>query len=193
MAFLEVFSEDERRFLVSLPYRAGVWVSSSDTTGGQESGAQELQALERAIQGIAQGMFESAFVHEVMAETFLRKAEWPEWARGTGTVPDDCRCAIAMMRERNMPVRDVDAYRRILMQIGLEVAKAFREYTRNEPFLYRLTRGIGIAVDRFFGALRGEKYVSQDLLNISYSEDVALNTLAMSLRGTDEGGMLSHS
>ncbi len=183
MAYLDPFSPDERDLLMSLPYRAGLWVSASDSTGGHIADASELDALEKTIQGLAQGMFESALVHEIMAGTFLRRAEWPEWAKHYAATPDDCKRAIAAMQTRNIPSRDIEAFRRMLMQIGLEVARAFREYDRNDPVLHRLTRRISMTVERFFGALQGEKYAPENILNISYSEDIALNTLANALRG----------
>lgn len=183
MAYLDQFSAEERNLLISLPYRAGLWVSASDSTGGHRADTQELEALEKAIRGLAQGMFESALVHEVIAETFLKRSEWPEWAKTYAATPADCKQAVALMNARKVPARDIDTFRRILMQIGLEVARAFREYEGNEPFSHRLMRRISIMADRFFGAMQGEKYVSEDLLNISYSEDLALNALANALRG----------
>ncbi len=182
MGFLSAFSKEERMILASLPYRVGLWVSSSDTTGGQDSDQEEEAALERAITAIAQGMFESAFVHEVIAETFLNKQEWRNWANNIKTVPEDCVAVIKFMQGR-ISQRDIDAYRHILMQVGLEVARAFREHSHAGPFLHRLIRWISIGVDRIFGIMHGDKYVSEDLLNISYDEDLALNELAKALRG----------
>ncbi len=182
MGFLKDFSRDERDMLVSLPYRVGLWVSSSDSTGGTDSNLQEEVALEKAITGIAQGMFESAFVHEIMAETFLQRQEWRRWSANVQSVPEDCRESIKLLKTRILQ-RDIDAYRHILMQVGLEVARAFREYDHNAPLLDRVFRWISIGVDRIFGIMHGEKYVSDDLLNISYEEDLALNKLAKALRG----------
>ncbi|HEY8189924.1 MAG TPA: hypothetical protein VIF12_04520 [Micavibrio sp.] len=182
MAFLDEFSQEEQDFLISLPYRVGLWVSSSDDTGGALADGHELEALEKSIAGIVHGMFESAFVHEVMAEAFLRKPDWRNWEADIARVPEDCRRAVTLLQGK-LTQRDVDSFRRILMQIGLEVARAFREYDKNEPLLYRFIRLIGMGVDRFFGALQGEKHVSEHLLNISYEEDLALNKLAKALRG----------
>lgn len=182
MAFLKEFTREERDMLASLPYRVGLWVSMSDHTGGSESSEQELVALEKTITRIAQGMFESAFVHEIMADTFLRKDEWPVWGANLQTVQADCVATVKFLQGR-LPARDIDAYRHILMQIGLEVARAFREYDRSEPLSFRAMRWLSIAVDRLFGIMQGEKYVSDDLLNISYEEDLALNELAKALRG----------
>ncbi|MGZ9097313.1 MAG: hypothetical protein ACXW30_03335 [Micavibrio sp.] len=182
MGFLKDFSRDERDLLISLPYRVGLWVSSSDATGGTDSNLQEEVALEKAINSIAQGMFESAFVHEIMAETFLRREDWRSWSTNVQSVPQNCVDAVKALQSR-IPQRDIDAYRHILMQVGLEVARAFREYDQSAPLLTRIIRGISIGVDRIFGIMHGEKYVSEDLLNISYEEDLALNELAKALRG----------
>lgn len=184
MAYLDRFSEDERQFLAALIYRAGLWVSVADATGGHEADSGELAALEKAIDGIVrQPMFESAFVHEVMSLCATRHAEWPSWSVNPQAVPDECRRAVDLLQGKDLQARDIDAYRRILMQIGLEVARAFREYDRHAPLSHRIVRAISIMVDRFFGAMHGEKHVSADILNISYSEDIALNKLAMALRG----------
>ena len=182
MVALKEFSQEEQDFLVSLPYRVGLWVSSSDNTGGVAADGHEIDALEKSITGIVHGMFESAFVHDVMAELFLRKPEWLSWTGEIDRVPEDCQRAIVLLQGR-MSGRDVDSFRRILMQVGLEVARAFREYDKNEPMIHRVTRLIGLGVDRFFGALQGERHVPEHLLNISYEEDVALNKLAKALRG----------
>lgn len=186
MAFLEQFSREDLDLLVSLPYRVGLWISASDRTGGHSADDQEREALERAMATIAGAMFESAMVHEVMAEAFLRKQDWTAWSAELATVTDECRRAIRVMTGR-VSQRDVDAYRNNLMRMALTVARAFREDDRNEPWLFRLGRGLSVAVDRVFGALQGEKFNPDDILNISYDEDQALNDLAKALRGGDDG------
>ena len=185
MAFLEEFSQEDRLRLIALPYRVGLWVSTSDSAGGHDADQQEIDALEITITRIAQGMFESAFVHEIIAETVLNKSQWPEWMGNTDAVPQECLAAIKSLQGK-MPQRDVDAYRHILMQVGLEVARAFREYDQNPPLGARLLRGFSMIIDRLFGIIQGEKFVSEDILNISYEEDRALNQLAQTLRGDVE-------
>ena len=187
MAFLEEFSQDDRVRLVTLPYRVGLWVSTSDSAGGHAADQQEVDALEVTITRIAQGLFESAFVHEVIAETFLNKSQWPQWSGNIAAVPDECLAAVHSLQGK-LPQRDIDAYRHILMQVGLEVARAFREYDKGAPIGVRLLRGFSMMIDRLFGIIHGEKFVSDDILNISYEEDIALNKLAQVLRGDVEDG-----
>jgi hypothetical protein len=182
MAFLNDFSAEERLMIISLPYRAGLYVSTSDASGGHDADVHELAALERTIAGIVQGMFESAFVHEVMAETFLEKDEWVHWTKDIKDVPNECHTVIRFLHGR-LSQRDIDGYRHILMQIGLEVARAFRESSANAPLIDKIFRQITLVVYRFFGILQREKFVSERILNVSYEEDLALNTLAKALRG----------
>lgn len=197
MAFLNEFSTEERNLMVMLPYRAGLWVSSSDSTGGHEADKKELDALEKTITLIVQGMFESAFVHEVMAETVLSKSQWPAWRDNIQNVPSECLSVIRGLQGR-VSQRDIDAYRHILMQIGIEVARAFREYSANASLSVKIFRGISMAVDRLFGILQREKFVSENILNVSYEEDLALNALAKALRGdvddkAESAGIITNS
>lgn len=183
MAFLEEFSQSERDGIVALPYRVGLWVSHSDSSGGSDADEKELQALETAISGMTKGMFESAFVHEVLAETFLRRDEWRSWSGNIQGVPEDCRAVMAVLQSKGVEQRDYETYQRMLMQIGLQVARAFREYDAHEPFWAGVMRRLGVWIDRLLGTAHGEQYIAEDLLNISYEEDVALNKLARALRG----------
>lgn len=181
MAFLEKFSDDEREFLVALPYRAGVWMSRADGTGGLEADAAELEALESIIDKKAAGMFESAFVHEVMAEVCSGKENWARWAKHADNIPADCRKAVTMMEGR-LGKHDLDGYRENVMYIAVEIAKAFREIDLKSPspslsFMDR----IKLFLDSIAGKPKGEKYEAERLLNISYNEDRALAALSESL------------
>ncbi|WP_435641244.1 hypothetical protein [Micavibrio aeruginosavorus] len=186
MAYLEHFSGHDLDLLVALPYRAGLFVSSSDAQGEKKADAEELKVLHDLIEAQAKGMYESAFVHEIMVETFARRTDWRSWGDHLDSVPGECRNAILMLSHLVPPgkiqQRDIDALKGILLQIGLDVAKAYREYDRNESWTARFYRRLGIMVDGLLGIVRGEHYSSSELLNISYEEDIALNALAEALR-----------
>lgn len=186
MAYLEHFNGHDLDLLVALPYRAGLFVSNSDSQGENKADAEELKVLHDLIEAQAKGMYESAFVHEVMVETFARRADWRNWGEHLDTVPGECRNTVLMLSHvvpsGKIQQRDIDAFKGILLQIGLDVAKAYREYDRNESWTARFYRRLGIMVDGLLGIVRGEHYSSSELLNISYEEDIALNTLAEALR-----------
>lgn len=181
MAFLEQFSEQEKALLTALPYRAGLWISMADNDGGGAASAVEMLALSNIIEFRARGMFRSAFVHEVIAETYAHRLEWSKWGEGLGRVPAECRRAVEIMGPRLM-THDCDAYCQTVMAISRDVAKAFREFDENTGVRGRLMAGLRIKIDGIIGAIRGEEYESQSLLNISEKEDIALGTLATALR-----------
>src|SRR5262245_12420411 len=114
MAFLEKFSDEERELLVSLPYRAGLWISTSDHTGGGYAGDKEFSALSEVIREKASGMFESAFVHEIMADVHNCRGDWEKWAADIERVPDECRRAVELISKK-LSSRDLDAYRHNIM------------------------------------------------------------------------------
>ena len=180
MAFLEQLSAEEKEMLVSLPYRAGLWVSSADKTGSPTAEDTEVATLEKIITDMGHGMFDSAFAHEVMAETFARRSDWKSWASGLETVPDTCAKAVAVIA-RKLGAHDLDGYRQNIMNIGMAVAEAFREFDLNTPFPVRVFTYAKLALDRLIGKLTGQEFESNDILNVSYDEDVALAKLAKCL------------
>ena len=81
MSYLENFSEDQKQLLIALPYRAGLWVSESDSSGGDHADEAEMMALEGIITGFAQDFCKSEFVEEVMGHTLDKRAQWEEWSK----------------------------------------------------------------------------------------------------------------
>ena len=180
MAFLEQFSASEQVLLVTLPYRVGLWISMSDTTGGAMADAQERATLARIIAASARSNFSSPFVHEVMKACFERRSEWAQWRENIDRIPRECQQVVGTLEGR-LNGRDVLAYRQEVMSIANNVARAFREQGpdgKSGVFGHRV-RGV---LDAFIGLIRREKFDSVDLLNISVKEDVALGTLAEALR-----------
>lgn len=171
--------------IVSLPYKAGVWISAADKTE-TKAAEKELAALEHIIDRHAQGMFESAFVHEVMVETCTRKQEWPAWASQTGRVPEDCNRVVAALSEK-LGARDMEAYRRSVMTVAVEVARTFREFDFSEPWPVRLGAGLRRFMDRLAGLAHRGGYDMRDWRSVSFAEDIALDKLSKAL-GMQGGG-----
>ncbi|MCB9989563.1 MAG: hypothetical protein H6868_09580 [Rhodospirillales bacterium] len=179
MAFLEKFNKDEQDFLVALPYRVGLWMSAQDDTGSAVAAGQECLALKKVLEQHSRGMFGSAFVHEILTETWTRQHDWPVWETQAEAVPVDCQKAGALIKAK-LGEKDVDAYKQTVLSIAYRVAAAFREYDEDVPFGRRLGRYVRIFLDKVTGFIRGEQYESETLLNISYEEDVALAKLTKS-------------
>lgn len=179
MSFLENLSNDEKTLLVSLPYRAGLWVSHADDKGRGAGKTHELKTIEGVITRLSEGMIASAFVHEVMQATNARRDEWPSWSLQTGTVPDEARAAVALLKRKMMP-QDAEAYVQIIMTIAYETAYAFREFDRTVSIPIRIWVGLQLAWEAFIRT--GNKdYRLESLTNISLAEDEAIALLAQAL------------
>lgn len=177
--FLEAFTEEEKNLLVSLPYRAGLWVSLADEKGAGAARAHELKAIEKVIAKLSEGMFASAFVHEVMAETHLRREQWPTWGLQVGTVPEDARQVVAAMKVKAMP-QDAEAYVQTIMKIAYETAYAFREFDPSASIPIRIWVGLKLLWEAFIRT--GNKdYRVESVANISLAEEEAIAVLAEAL------------
>jgi hypothetical protein len=180
VAFLEQFSDEEKNMIVSLPYRAGIWIGSVDETGSTVSDLHERVSLRDTIEKKASGLFESAFVHEVMVELKRRDVEWDKWQGQVGDILADCKSAVKIV-ETKMTEHDTNAYKRNMMQIATSVALAFREFDEKAGFFKKLGVYTRIGIDKILGGIKGESYSSEQLLNISLAEDLALAKLAKAL------------
>ncbi len=160
--------------LVSLPYRVGLWVSGSDLTGGGESSRQELQALTVVLHGFAEETFGSETIQRIISETLRLKNKWSSWSAQMETVPEDCEAAIDLMRDYS-DLKDVNAFRMNLMDIGEAVALAFQEETKRSMLVSYLAY-LKFSVHK--GAARRRKKSFQEFLRISIGEHRALRTLA---------------
>src|SRR5688572_231681 len=100
MSFLDSLTPDQRKIIVSLPYRVGLWVSDSDNSGGEEANANEVQALSNILHGFAEEMFGSETMQYIMSETLAKRDQWQEWSKDVAAVPSDCRLAIDVLKEK---------------------------------------------------------------------------------------------
>jgi hypothetical protein len=180
MAFLEKFSAEERVLLVRLPYRAGLLISQADDTGNPGAANDESQVLEAIIANQAKGMFHSAFAHEIMAELWAARAQWPTWDDDTSRVLAECAEAARIVNLK-LARHDLDAYRATIMYIATEVAKAFREDAVHPSIFTAIGTHLRLWKGRMGTALRNEPYDPVALLNISPTEDKALSELAQAL------------
>ena len=178
---LEKMTEDERALIISLPYRAGLWVSLSDDTGGDEAADKELTALANIIAGFSSQVFGSELLQYVMNETLKYKDRWPEWSKKLEAFPSECENALDILYQY-VDDKDVTAFSQRLMEIGEAVAVAFREY-EDETFVNQLRIYGSYIMSRLRAKFTKEPERSFDqYLSISISERKALTTMANSLK-----------
>ena len=177
MSLLDEVTETQKQILISLPYRVGLWISKSDTTGGSAATQQELQVLSNIINGFTEEVFGSELMQFIMSATVDGQDRWPDWAENLASVPDDCALAVDVLRQ-HAGEKDAHAFQVHMMEIGTAVALAFREYEHMGP-LERLM----MYVSYFTSGAAGRKTL-EEFLAVSRAERKALNTLAGALGTT---------
>ena len=181
MNFLDHVTTQQRLQIVSLPYRVGLWISESDTSGGEESGEKERKALAAILNGFTEDVFGSEVVQCVMSETVARKAEWAGWGKKLENVPEQCSHVVDMLSERVDP-KELSAFKQHMMEIGEAVALAFREYGGEMSLKDKISTYVTYYTGKINAMIQKRPYKSlQEFLNISAAERSALSTLAQSL------------
>lgn len=182
MGLLAKFSDRDQELLVALPYRAGLWLSRCDDTGGAKSDETEINALRSIIISFSEDFLKSEFVEEIMRETVNRRDRWPEWEKNTDGVPDECTKAVEMVAAQ-LEEKDTTAFKRNLMQIAMTVALAYREFEEGLPLMDKLKIYTRYYRQRLLASIKGEQILSLDeYLNISRAEHAALSQLSAALR-----------
>lgn len=182
MGLLDNFSKEDRDLLVALPYRAGLWVSRCDDTGGAESDEAEINALRGIIMGFAEDFLKSELVEEIMRQTVARRDDWKRWEENTETVPSECTRAVEIVAAR-LDERNTAFFKRNLMEIAMTVALAYREFGDDQPLLERAKMYLRYGRQRLFAALQKKQALSfSEYLNISREEHRALTQLSAALR-----------
>ena len=181
MDVLEKLTPEQRTLIVSLPYRAGLWVSESDQDGGDEAQEKEMTALANITEGFAEQVFGSELLQYIMDETVKGKAQWQgSWAENLDKVPEECTQALNILRE-HVDEKEVNAFSTRLMEIGEAVAVAFREGEGPSGLKkFMVYMKYSYAAYKARVAEQAPKSFDQ-YLNVSMSERKALNALAAAL------------
>lgn len=180
MAFLEQFSDEDKKLIIGFPYRVGLWISTQDETGGVQSNFAEKIAIHEIIEkksGQQTGMFGSAFVHEVMSDLYVRRSEWVDWEIVEETFLADAEKVIALIA-KTLSENDAHEYAKSAMRVGRHVALAYREFDHKANMIESIAAKIRISLDKFIGMFTKQQYESDTLLNISVEEDKALTQLS---------------
>lgn len=178
---LDQFSEDQRKMLIALPYRVGLWVSSSDSSGGDDADEAEQIALQTIVQGFAEDFLKSEFVQRLMEQTVAHRSEWPQWGAHLDEVPAECSRAIELLLE-DIDRKELTSFKLTLMEIATAVAMAYREIDTQGNLAIRMRVMAHVMKDRMQAMIGRRKAKTLDeLLNISEYEQDALHRLAEAL------------
>lgn len=170
------FSKDDELTLISLPYRVGLFVSFSDTSGGFEAQEAELQSLSNILREFAEDYCKSEFSQKVLMETLRVRHLWPSWSQGVETVPEQARHIVDQL-EVHFDDRALRAFKEVLVDIAMAVAMAFRE-DGADTSAPRLS-GFGQFIGKFFGG--ASQHSTLGHTNISKNERAALMRLCKAM------------
>ena len=173
--------EDDQLFAVQTPYRVGMFISLSDTAGGDTADEEELKALEIIVTSYAQDFCKSEFVQQVMNKTVAWKDKWPEWLDNIQNVPEECSQLIDIL-ESHLYDKEIDAFKYNLYEIGRSGALAYRENKKKLTGLHFMMKKLKFMTHKRDCAKMGQEPLNwQEFLNVSAAEHVALKKLAAAL------------
>jgi hypothetical protein len=173
------FQHEELILILSIPYRAGIWMSHKDDIELTERDDQkERMALEAVLERILNKSGGKSFVRGVVREIIVHKAEWQGWADAADTVLDDIDRAIALVDAR-LPAPEALQYRKCIFHVAKTVAMAAYEGGASSAGLDQVVGGklLGRLVD-WVSARSGEQIPA----NISEAERKALSELLQRLK-----------
>ena len=178
MSDLSKFSPEERAFIVSIPYRTGIWISNlDDNTGSKIDERQERKSLEATIANLAGKSGKLPFASAVMKSVQQNQSAWPAWenAAGEEKILGDIQKAIKLCKTK-VGKAELAQYKQTIWRIGIVVAQAYGEHVDPDNEMH---------VDRFFqwvGSLTGGAKLGNSPENMSPKEKVALNKLRAILK-----------
>lgn len=175
------FTTEQHKLLVALPYRVGLWVSSSDSSGGDDADEAEKQALKAIVTGFAQDFLKSEFVQRLMEETIAHTPEWSGWETGLENVPDECAQAVEILAEK-LDRKELMSFKLTMVEIATSVAMAYCEIEERDGMAASMRIKAMMLLDRLRAMITGGDVRSEEeILNISSAERQALKTLALAL------------
>ena len=167
----EIFSQlspEDEEALIALPYRAGLYVSFSDVTGGWEAQESEMQSLTTILRSYSEDFCKTEFSQKTLMECLRARAKWPGWSHDIETVPEKAKQVMAIL-DPMFSEKELNGFREVMVDIALAVAMAFRE-----------ERGQQVRPS-FLSRLVGSKKDPLSHMNISAAEKKALTKLCKGL------------
>lgn len=175
---LSNFSPQEQNFILSVPYRVGVWISDSDDNARTRlDDRREQQALEAKIKKLSKQHRKMPFAAQVMQTILQNRTQWSVWnsQNSEGDVLGDLEKSLILCTQKTSK-RDVAEYKHAIWQIALVVAQAYGEHNDPDNEMH---------VDRLFawlGSFVTTPKLAKTPENMSIGEKTALKKLRSVLK-----------
>ncbi len=180
--FFNDFLNEELELLISLPVRAGIWMSRADDVSTTDrDDKKEMLVLENVLKSIAGHKKAAPFVSELVKQTLDYKHVWDAWA-GNDTEESffkDVGIAMNLVSER-LPEENILNYKNALYHVADTVAHAYDEHVGDGDDL-REEMFLGGLVTRLMDRLDA-RIDMQNPENVSAAESAALQKLKTALK-----------
>ncbi len=174
---LSLLTADSREFLVMLPYRAGLYVSFSDVTGGWEAQEREIKTLTSILREFSEDYCKCELAQTVLMQTLAERTKWPLWSQQIDALPAEAASTMAVLKDKFSEAQ-VNSFREVIVDIALAVAMAFREVSEESAAASQQSL-LSSVLSHFTGLNRREE--SPYSRNISSAEKAALVKLCTAL------------
>ena len=183
MGVLSQLAEDKALAIISLPYKAGLWVSHADDIEGEADDANEMRAIERGVPALAELHNTSPLVQEVASEIIRLKGEWNQWEEECFYIVKQAP-AIMQDIQAEFGTGEAKHYRSFVMELGKMVAQAHSELSAFDAIEEDKKEGfLSNMVGKFVGGISAMKEDDAGHpANISPSEKSALSQLSSALK-----------
>lgn len=179
---LESLTEDQAYDIISLPYKAGIWVSHADDVEGEADDTHEIKSLERGVPEFAKLHENSMLVQQVASEIMRLKDSWPSWENEcfhiVKTAPATMQAVLEYFGEH-----EAREYRSYIMELGKMVAQAASELNAFDAIEEKEEGFFGSMIGKIVGGISA---MSKDDVNhpanISPAEGSALSQLSSALK-----------
>ena len=179
MSTFKSFNEKQIHMIISIPYRAGVWIGGVDDVDGLKDDHKEQKALLAILRALEDSKHQHEFVKKIMFDILHATNMWPVWSKREAKFLDDCAKVIKLLHKK--AGKDVlTNYQRAVWQVASVVAQAHKENTDPDD--------IPEALILQFADEIAEKF-SKPTLSLSHPENVsdiekkALAQLKLALQG----------
>lgn len=181
------FNEKQIHMIISVPYRAGVWIGGVDDVDGLKDDHKEQKALVAILQALEESKHQHAFVKKIMFDILRATNMWSAWSKREAKFLEDCAKVIKLLQKKAS--KDVVTnYQRAVWQVANVVAQAHKENTDPDD--------IPEALILQFADEIAEKF-SKPTLSLNHSENVsalekqALAQLKAALQGKTQSDAVS--
>ena len=177
MGKLSKLSEEEALQVISLPYKAGMWISHADDVDGEADDINEMKALERGIPQLAQLHEGSVLVQEVASEITRLKDYWGKWENECFHIIKQAPDIVDLVKKQ-FGVADAKEYRAFTMELGKMVAQAASELDAFDEMTETKSEGFfGGMINKIVGGMSSQDDKDHPA-NISPAENSALSQLS---------------